>query len=301
MNRKRIHILFLLVLLLLCTACTERTLEMRQERVPIHLYTSILTRAAVGDFNNTPVRIAYGSTSGNFTEYWDGVATDDEIVLTPKRYYPEDGSTVYLCSYHPLVPLGGNGVLTYELTGSEDLMTASEISGSLTAPFTRTPSKVLSHNHLLTLLKFKACKRNTGGVAGRIYSIRVNEALTSITLSLVSGEAAFSNPAGLSLTPHAGAETPGVEIPANGSTVAVGELLVPPFTLADGYTLNVETSSGTIRNLKLIADTSEVTEFAAGTSHEVTLWLSETELGVLSVTSEAWKTVEVEGDQELKP
>ena len=57
--------------LLLCTACTERTLEMREERVPIHLYTSIFTRAAIGDFDNTPIRIAYGSTSGHYTEYWD--------------------------------------------------------------------------------------------------------------------------------------------------------------------------------------------------------------------------------------
>ena len=287
--------------LLLCTACTERTLEMREERVPIHLYTSIFTRAAIGDFDNTPIRIAYGSTSGHYTEYWDGVATGDEIVLTPERYYPTDGSTVYLCSYYPLVPLGGNGTLNYELDGSEDLMTASEISGSLTNPFTRIPSKELSHNHLLTQFIFKACKQNASGMAGRIYTIRVNEAFSSATLSLVTGEVEFNNPTGLSLSPNDKATPPGIEVPADGSTVVVGELLLPPFSAADGYTIDVETSFGTIRKLKLNADISETTEFEAGASHEVTLWFSDTDLGVLSVISTPWATVEVGGDQELEP
>lgn len=301
MNGRSLHITLFFVLLLFA-ACTERSLEIRKKPVPIRLYTSILTRAVVGDFDNTPIRIAYGAVSGHYTEYWDGIATGDEIILTPERYYPEDGSPVYLCSYHPLIPAGSDGMLTCELTGSEDLMAATEISGSLSEPFTRTPEKEFTHVRLLTQLKFKACKRNATGVAGRIYSIRVNEAYSTVSLSLLSmNKPVFSNPTGVTLTPGSGTSEQGVEVPADGSMVAVGELMVPPFSLSDGYTLDVETSFGTIRSLKLVTDMPEDTDFAAGTSHEVTLWISDTGLGILSVTLSKWEPVNVDGNIELRP
>lgn len=94
-----------LLLLLLCSSCTERTLETRPDPVPIRLYTGIRTRAAVDAFDATPVCIACGSSSGVYAQVWDGVATAGEIVLTPVRYYPEDGSSLYLRGYYPPVPL----------------------------------------------------------------------------------------------------------------------------------------------------------------------------------------------------
>lgn len=51
-----------------------------------------------------------------------GVATDNEIRLTPERYYPADGSALFLRGYYPPAPLEADGSLTYRLTGEEDLM-----------------------------------------------------------------------------------------------------------------------------------------------------------------------------------
>ncbi|MCS3322119.1 hypothetical protein NXW73_14610 [Bacteroides fragilis] len=39
----------------------------------------------------------------------------------PERYYPSDGSALYLRGYYPPAPLTADGRLTYRLTGEEDL------------------------------------------------------------------------------------------------------------------------------------------------------------------------------------
>ena len=102
-------------------SCTERTLEPRPEvePVPIRLYTGIRTRALVSTFGETSVGIAYGSRTGEYDGAWDGVATDNEIRLTPERYYPADGSALFLRGYYPPAPLEADGSLTYRLTGEE--------------------------------------------------------------------------------------------------------------------------------------------------------------------------------------
>ncbi|MCS2345690.1 hypothetical protein NXY01_15965 [Bacteroides fragilis] len=79
-------------------SCTERSLEPRPEPepVPIRLYTGIRTRATVDVFGDTPVCVAYGVRTGQYDGSWDGIATDNEIRLMPERYYPSDGSALYL-------------------------------------------------------------------------------------------------------------------------------------------------------------------------------------------------------------
>lgn len=155
-NRYSLISSVLTVLLLLALAsCTERTLEMRPDPVSIRLYTGIQTRAAVDDFKSTPVCVACGTSPGSYTECWDGIATDNEIVLSPVRYYPQDGSKLYLRSFYPPAPLNEDGTLTYTLTGDEDLMIASEQSGCLDDPFSTDESKTLLHRHLLTKLSFR--------------------------------------------------------------------------------------------------------------------------------------------------
>ena len=103
-------------------------------KVAIHLYTGIRTRATVDAFDGTPVNIAAGNTAGQYSDSWEGEATDNEIVLSPERYYPADGSPVYLRGYYPAAPLN-NGKVEYTLTGQEDLMLSVEQSGSITEQF----------------------------------------------------------------------------------------------------------------------------------------------------------------------
>ena len=149
---------FLPLLLLLpafLAACTERSLEVRPEPVPIRLYTGIQTRAAVDGFKETPVCVAYGTASGSYIQCWDGIATNNEITLSPVRYYPQDGSRVYLRSFYPPAPMSADGTLSYSLMGEEDLMMTAEQSATQDEPFAADAEKTLTHRHLLTKLSFR--------------------------------------------------------------------------------------------------------------------------------------------------
>lgn len=161
------------------------TIREEAANVPIHLYTGIKTRAIVDEFKQTPVCIAAGTTAGQYTESWDGTATDGEILLTPERYYPADGSPLFLRGYHPVAPLT-NGEVKYTLTGQEDLMLSVEQSGSLTDRFSaaKTP---LTYSHLLSQLNFtlrlKGAPKNY-----RVRSVHLNGMAASAVVNLFSGK-----------------------------------------------------------------------------------------------------------------
>ena len=169
-------------------SCTERTLEPRPEvePVPIRLYTGIRTRALVSTFGETSVGIAYGSRTGEYDGAWDGVATDNEIRLTPERYYPADGSALFLRGYYPPAPLEADGSLTYRLTGEEDLMLTGEQSGSLSSPFGPAEEQSLMYCHLLTRLSFALTieAENTEGF--RIRELHLNGLAGEVSLSLAT-------------------------------------------------------------------------------------------------------------------
>ena len=178
----------LTVLSFLLVSCTERSLEMRPEPVPIRLYTGIRTRAAVDAFNDTPVCIACGTSAGSYTECWEGTATDGEIALTPVRYYPQDGGRLYLRSFYPPAPLGEDGTLTYTLTGEEDLMVTSEQNGSLDEPFATDDSKMLIHRHLLTKLGFRLKLEVANPGQYSIRTLHLNGLTQQVKLSLLTEE-----------------------------------------------------------------------------------------------------------------
>lgn len=160
------------------------TIAARADDVPIHLYTAIRTRSLVDEFKNTPVNIAAGTASGKYAESWEGIASANEIVLNPERYYPADGSPVYLRGYYPVAPLE-NGEVHYTLTGKEDLMLSVEQNGSLDNRFTAV-STPLTYRHLLAQLNFKLTLK---GVTDqyRIRSVKLNGMAAQARVSLVSG------------------------------------------------------------------------------------------------------------------
>ena len=159
-------------------------LAVRYDKQPIHLYTGIRTRALVNHFEETPVCIAAGTFSGRYTESWEGRATDGEIILDPERYYPSDGSPLYLCGYYPAAPVE-NGEVHYTLTGKEDLMLTGEQSGSLADRFDPGESALI-YRHLLAQLNFKL---NLKGVTDqyRIRSVKLNGLAARARVNLFSG------------------------------------------------------------------------------------------------------------------
>ena len=169
-------------------SCTERTLEPRPEvePVPIRLYTGIRTRALVSVFGETSVGIAYGSRTGEYNGAWDGVATDNEIRLTPERYYPADGSALFLRGYYPPAPLAVDGSLTYRLTGEEDLMLTGEQSGSLSSLFGPAEEQSLMYRHLLTRLSFALTIEAEDTEGLRVRELHLNGLAGEVSLSLAT-------------------------------------------------------------------------------------------------------------------
>lgn len=162
--------------------------------VPIHLYTGIKTRAMIDEFQQTPVCIAVGTVAGQYTENWDGTATEGEIKLSPERYYPADGSPVFLRGYHPAAPLT-NGEVKYTLTGQEDLMLSIEQNGSLTNRFSAATTP-LTYSHLLSQLNF-TLRLKGAPKSYRVRSVHLNGMAASAVVNLFSGKvepSGFSGP-----------------------------------------------------------------------------------------------------------
>ncbi len=182
----------LLLIAALFAACSgERTninIPSPPALVPIQLYTGIRTRAAIDAFIGTPVCVACGTSSGNYTQCWDGIATADRISLSPMRYYPTDGSALYLRGFYPPAPLSSDGTLAYSLTGEEDLMMTDELSGSQDAPFTADESKILVHRHLLTQLSFLLKLNVPAPDRYAIRSLHLNGLAQDVRLSLLTEE-----------------------------------------------------------------------------------------------------------------
>lgn len=189
MNGKKRYIYGIgLLLLLLGSSCSKHSDETPPDPVPIRLYTGIRTRAVVEDFDATPVCIACGTSSGAYTQAWNGVATAGEIALTPVRYYPEDGSPLYLRGYYPSMPLSADGTLVYTLTGNEDVMLSDEQDGSFSAPFTSGSGKTLMYNHLLTKLDFTIHLEGDAVIPSlRVRSLQLNGLASRVVLTLSSG------------------------------------------------------------------------------------------------------------------
>lgn len=152
--------------------------------VPVKLYTGIRTRASVDMFDQTTVSIAVGSSSGQFSESWEGVATDGEIRLHPERYYPADGSSLFLRGYYPAAPLEGNEI-HYTLTGQEDLMLSVEQSGSLSQRFDEVSSPLI-YSHLLSQLNFTLHLEGASSNC-KVRSVHLNGMASAAIVSLSSG------------------------------------------------------------------------------------------------------------------
>ena len=329
MLMKRIQTFTFWGLFLLCgllTACSQEDKLLPVDSVPLELHAAgdalpdASTRAdnlPENAFDATVVLTTrqggYSGFAGNYEGYRDvTVGTDGSVTWKLSNSdkapeYPETGDWLYLVGVSPVaVPSGGN--VFYTLTGSEDLLYAKEQCGNrwdgdrFSANTDPMRDKPMEFNHLLARLQFKARKKMAGGQAVTVTGLKVNEAKPQVILPLATGIPAFEGTPGLSL--HPGEDGAGVEVPADaGPIVTLGDLLIPPLASGGTYTLDVETSFGNFQNIPIVFadDASAGEELQAGMSHEITLWLTDSTLGILSVTAVPWESVKVDDDQELVP
>ena len=277
--------------------------------------------------------MVFSRTGGDYTTpvvaaeegVWKGtVGTDGKVgwgnAGKDAPIYPRWGAWLYLVSYAPYAEpdkaASGSGTGTYAgtvsfvLTGQTDLLYASQIQGNRWADG-HFPSLVFDHQ--LTQLSFQAKKTLQNGVSVWVKSITVKEAKPLASLKLATGEVTFSttteHPQGLTvdLTQN-GTNGAGQGTEVTGQTpVSVGQLLLPPLEAggnngngggSNTYTLKVETSIGIFDNVSLTfgdSNASGKNPLQAGMSHAVTLNIGDHELGITSVTVQAWTPVTVDG------
>jgi hypothetical protein len=303
-----------------CTDSDSGEVPLTEEAIPVQLFArggalegsaaATVTRTESGEAFKASV--AFSSESGRYTPLNgknEGIWTadvDKSGVITwnteggkAAPVYPPYGDYLYLVAWAPeAVPK--DGTVTYTLTGQEDLLYVNELQGCkwdgerFSNNTLKERDKPLTFNHLLTRIRFKACKKKSGGLPVTILKVTVNEAKAQAIVPLATGEPLFSTPsdgtAGLSLTPADGSN----EV-ANTTPVELGSLMLPPLSenAETEYTLTVETSTGTYNNVKIIYGDAQPSDILkAGMSHVITLTLSDYTLSITSITVEPWKLVE---------
>ena len=324
---RRFHLLFhsvLSVSLCFLAACSSDVSLLVEEAVPVDLCAGgdALIQTSVTRADNLPEKafdaiVMLTTSKGDYsglTAKYEGshavtVGTDGSVSWKLQSgiqpVYPETGAWLYAVSVSPAAVPDDSGDVSYTLTGKEDLLYAPEIRGNkwegdrFSGNGNPGRDKPLEFAHLLTRLQFKARKKETDGQVVTITSVRVNEALSRVTLPLATGIPSFEGSPGLSLLP--GNSGAGMDVPDNGTKVTLGYLLLPPLQAGATYTLTVQTSVGTFSSIPIVfADGSSAMKFQAGVSHEITLSISDATLSILSVTATPWESVQVDDNLELK-
>ncbi|MEL5893632.1 fimbrillin family protein [Bacteroides sp. GD17] len=289
-----------------------------EEAVPVQLFarggalegTAALTRTEPKEAFKASVAFAsesgqYASLTGEKEGIWtadvdqSGTITWNTEGGKAAPVYPLYGDYLYLVAWAP-VTVPADGAATYDLTGQEDLLYVSELRGCkwdgerFYGNTLSQKDKPLTFNHLLTRIRFKACKKKSEGLPVTIRKVTVNEAKTQAIIPLATGEPSFNTPssgtAGLSLTPAESSN----EV-ASTTPVELGNLMLPPLSGNAGteYTLTVETSTGAYNNVRITYGNTQPSDILkAGMSHVVTLTLSDYALSITSITVEPWELVD---------
>lgn len=280
------------------TACTSESDEINnvvEAKVPIELNAGVMeitTKAVIEKGEAFDAKVLASSKSKDYSTnnlLWTtenagniSVGTDDAVAFNPIQYYPADGDAIYMIGIAPRpTETINNGTINYTITGEEDIMFASEISGSKNDK----ADKALAFKHLLTQLKIKVVAENQEAIDawGTITSIEVVDPATVLTLNLKDGTIAEAATPAKTNLPLKGFTT-GMLIPNNdkseAATVAGYSMVLPKTT--GNYQLMVKTS----KNTTGMPITPSLTKLDASTAYEITLTFKSTNVDVTASAGE---------------
>lgn len=209
--------LFSLLAIVAMTSCTQSDILLRSDNnVEIQLKSSALSVEAVtrspfngqiSSSNTLEGRVVATATSGNYaTRYVDGTmifadpatTTHFETGYTGKKYYPADGTDLYIFGLYPATgwTLSTKGELTF--TGTEDVMVAKEVAWNKTKAQQATGNiPNLAFTHLLTKLNISLQAADDDaisawGVISKIELLKVkgSDPNAQVNVDLVNGVAA---------------------------------------------------------------------------------------------------------------
>lgn len=269
------------------TSCTKTSEDDVDPNAPVEIKLggsiTALSKAAVID-NTFTAQVASSETTGNYTtSLWSGTdagkinVNNGSVTFIQTEYYPNDGGTVYMKGFAPQATINA-GQVAYTISGKEDIMVTSEISGSRTD----NTGKELTFNHLLTQLKFKLVAEDADAITywGSITSITVKDVEKDLVLNLNTGELTAAT------TPNKGDLEVSEDFASKAlTTTAVenGYIMVLPSTTA--YVLNIKTTENTGGVDVTISPVVTV----KGTAHEITLTFKRSEIASSAKTT-PWTT-----------
>lgn len=280
------------------TACTSESDEIDnvvEAKVPIELKAGVMeisTKAAIEQGKGFDATVIASATQDNYSKLlWADknagditVADGGAVSFTTDQYYPADGSTIYMVGIAPRPSETiSAGKVDYTITGAEDIMLATEISGSKKEDV--PTSKELNFNHLLTQLKIDVVAENqdASDAWGTITSIQVLDAATVLTLDINNKSIDAATAPDKKALDIQGFTT-GMTIPTNTAGSAGYSMLLPQASSV--YQLLVKTSN----NKTGVTITPEViTKLEASTAYTIKLTFKSKNVEV-TATSGEWKS-----------
>lgn len=158
--------------------------------------SGLQTKAPVNTGDNITASFVASATTGDYTtNAWNATATfiasttaSTSFSFNTPKYYPVDGSSVYIKGYFPAGTISGKTVTFTGTDGSNDVMITPQVSGSKT---TVTPL-AFTFNHLLTQLQFKLVASTGYDVTKTVTKIVVKSQQTPATLTLNDGTLTYN-------------------------------------------------------------------------------------------------------------
>ena len=266
-------------------SCTKTSEDDVDPNVPVEIKLggsiTALSKAAVTTNTFTAQVASSGITNNYTTSLWSGTdagkinVNNGSVTFTQTEYYPNDGGTVYMKGFAPQATINA-GQVAYTISGKEDIMVTSEISGSRTD----NTNKELTFNHLLTQLKFKLVAEDADAITywGSITSITVKNVEKDLVLN--TGELSIAT------TSNKGDLEVSEEFTSKALTTTPAEngyIMVLPSTTA--YVLNIKTAE----NTQGVDVTISPVVTVKGTAHEITLTFKRSEIASSAKTT-PWTT-----------
>lgn len=272
------------------------------ERVPINLRAGVVQVETKGAIESIPssgldnvVFVKSDNTSAmdwtNATKYTASIASGGAVTFTAGTlYYPiNKDEKSFLVGYYPeSIGTHANGTVTIgdaQFTGQEDIMFATELSGSKGTPITGTAQ----FQHQLSQLKFTLTKGDGFDDTNKVKAITVKGTCKPTALDLKTGKLTYAaTPAPLTITDNNGiaVSTDGTECT---QTVLIQAVEASGSDLT--ITLDIELTDGT--KIEDVA-VSGITKPTASQSHNVTLTFKQKEIAANAEISK-WTPSSVTG------
>lgn len=185
------RIIFSMLAMVAMVSCSSEEGINPDDNTPVEIKlnagVNTVTKAIVTTENLSKAYFANGNETNVYTTTpWTANIANGKITFDPAQYYPGDNSSIYIKGFAP-EGIYKEGVVSYTITGDEDIIVSEEINGSKNTPMTE-----VAFGHLLTQLQFEVVAANSDVTTawGILSSIELTEQPTALELDLSKNELA---------------------------------------------------------------------------------------------------------------